>query len=96
MALKQFLKKIVIYSENSEVYFLVTEAKYCLKSSATIFKQLEGGASNLLIILNLHFEPMKIRTLSAPQNDRLNLSFVADILVAGEKMTRKGRKMAIY
>ena len=29
MALNQFLKKIVKYSENSGVYFLVTKAKHC-------------------------------------------------------------------
>ena len=29
------------------------------------------------------FEPIKIQTHSAPQNDRLNLSFVKDIYVDG-------------
>ena len=33
--------------------------------------------------------------LSAP-HDRWNLSFVEEILEVGEKMTRKGRKTAIY
>ena len=28
------------------------------------------------------FEPMKIRTLSAPQNDRLNLIFVKDMNIS--------------
>ena len=31
------------------------------------------------------FETIKIPTCSAPQNDRLNLSFVKDIHVIGEK-----------
>jgi hypothetical protein len=35
-------------------------------------------------------------TCLAPQNDRLNFSFVKEILVCGEKMTRNGRKTAIY
>ena len=29
------------------------------------------------------FEPIKVKTCSAPQNDRLNFSFVKDICVVG-------------
>ena len=39
--------------------------------------------------------PIKVQTCSASQNDRLNLSFVKDIHVIAEKMTRRGLKMAI-
>ena len=39
------------------------------------------------------FEPIKIQTCSAPQNDRLIFSFVKDIKVGVEKMTRNCRKM---
>ena len=35
------------------------------------------------------------QTCSAPQNDRLNLSFVKDMNVVGKKMARNGRKTAI-
>ena len=42
------------------------------------------------------FEPIKIQTYLAPQNDRLNLSFVKDNHVVGKKMARYGRKMAFY
>ena len=42
------------------------------------------------------FEPIMMENLSAPQNDHLNPSFVKYILVVGEKMTKKGRKIAIY
>ena len=42
------------------------------------------------------FWPIEIQTHSAPQNDRLNLSFVKDIYDNAEKMARKGRKMVIY
>ena len=38
------------------------------------------------------FEPIMINTCSAPQNDRLNLSFVKD----SGKLARNGQKMAIY
>ena len=42
------------------------------------------------------FEPIKIWTCSAPQNDRLNLSFVKDIHVGAKTMARNGRITAIY
>ena len=42
------------------------------------------------------FEPIEVQTRSAPQNDRLNLSFVKDIYVDGGKLARNGRKMTIY
>ena len=42
------------------------------------------------------FDPIRIHTHKAPQNDRLNLSFVKDIYVVAKKMTRNGCKMAIY
>ena len=41
------------------------------------------------------FEPVKIATLSAHQNDRLYLSFVKDIYAVGKTLARNGRKMAI-
>ena len=40
------------------------------------------------------FDSIKIQTPLAPQNDRQDLSFVKDIYVVGEKMTRNGGKMA--
>ena len=39
------------------------------------------------------FEPIKIQTHSAPQNDRLNFSFVKDITVVVKKMTRNRHEM---
>ena len=41
------------------------------------------------------FDPIKIYTHLAPQNDRLNLSFVKDIYVVAQKMARNDQKMAI-
>ena len=43
----------------------------------------------------LTFDPVEIQNCSASQNDRLNLSFLKDIYVVGEKMARNCRKMAI-
>jgi hypothetical protein len=42
------------------------------------------------------FEPIEVQTLSVPQNDRLNLSFVKDIHVDGGKLARNGGKTTIY
>ena len=42
------------------------------------------------------FDTIKIYTHLAPQNDRQNLSSVKDIYVVAKKMTRNGRKMAIF
>ena len=43
----------------------------------------------------INFGPIEVHTHSAPQNDRVNLSFVKDINVDGEKVARNGRKTAI-
>ena len=42
------------------------------------------------------FDQIKIQTHSAPQNDRLNFSFVKDIHVIVGKMARKDQKTANY
>ena len=39
------------------------------------------------------FEPIEVQTCSAPQNDRLNLSFVKNVNVHGGKLARNGQKM---
>ena len=38
------------------------------------------------------FEPIEVQTRSAPQNYRLNLSFVKDTYVDGRKLARNCRK----
>ena len=48
-----------------------------------------------LCICGITFEPNKISNCSAPQNDRLNHSFVKDINVVDNKIARNGCKMAI-
>ena len=47
------------------------------------------------VLFVIAFDPIKILTYWAPQNDRLNLSFVKDINLDGEKMTINSRKMLI-
>ena len=42
------------------------------------------------------FEQIEVQTCSAPQNERLNLSFVKDIYVDSGKLARNGRKTALY
>ena len=44
----------------------------------------------------INFEPIKIQTCLAPQNDCLILNFVKNIHVVANKMTRSGLKRAIY
>ena len=46
-------------------------------------------------ISGITFEPNKIQTCSAPQNESLNLSFVKDINVVSNKLARNCRKTAI-
>ena len=58
-----------------------------------MYKQQEMEIFALCVIT---FEPIKNQTCSAPQNDRLNLSFVKDSHVDGRKMARNGRKSVIY
>ena len=41
------------------------------------------------------FEPIKIQNCEAPQNDRLNLTFVKDGHIVGKKMAGNGHKTAI-
>ena len=50
----------------------------------------------ILTFYAITFEQIKMQKHSAPQSDRLNLSFVKDIKDNAEKMARKGGKMVIY
>jgi hypothetical protein len=51
---------------------------------------------NKIVIFVVGFDPIRIYTCLAPQNDRLNLSFVNDIHVdAMPKNDHKWSKMAI-
>ena len=49
----------------------------------------------LFVFCVITFQPIEVQTCSAPQNDRLNLSFVKDIYVDGGKLARDGPKTAI-
>ena len=54
--------------------------------------------TNFLFCVLCHiitFEPIGVQSSSAPQIDRLNLSFVKDTYVDGRKVARNGRKTAI-
>ena len=42
------------------------------------------------------FDPIKIQTCLAPQNDRQLLSFVKYTYVVAKQMTTKGQKMAFF
>ena len=49
----------------------------------------------ILAFYAIAIEPIEIQKCSAPQNDRLDLSFLEDIYVYAEKLTRNCRKTAI-
>ena len=52
---------------------------------------------NILTIKNvIAFNPIKIQTCLAPQNDRQDLSFVKDTYVDAKQMTTKGQIMAFF
>ena len=50
----------------------------------------------VFFIFVITFEPKKIQTRLAPQNDRLNLRFVKYIHVVGKTITRSGLKTSIF
>ena len=50
----------------------------------------------ILTFYAIIFESIKIQKRSAPQNDRLNLSFVKDTHGNAKKMARKCGKMVVY
>ena len=52
-------------------------------------RRLEVTASFAFCVIT--FEPIKVQTCSAPQNDCLNLSFVKDIVVDCGKLAINGR-----
>ena len=50
--------------------------------------------TEIFVFCVITFEPIDVQTHSAPQNDRLNLSFVKDMKVVVKEMVRNGRKTA--
>ena len=59
------------------------------------YKMAKKKEAEIFAFCVITFEPIKIKTCSAPQNDRLNFSFVKDIYVYGGKVARNGSKTAI-
>ena len=58
-------------------------------------KKMQKMAREIFAFCVITFEPINIQTHSAPQNNRLNFSFVENVHVVGKKMTRSGRKTDI-
>ena len=48
-----------------------------------------------LAFFDISDKPIKIQTLSAPQNDRLNLLFIKDMYVGAKKMAKNSLKIVI-
>ena len=97
---KSILYKVILYhvSQYAEVkcqtndYY--SKYTYCFPR-AHIVVVAENTEIKNLTFCAITFEPIKIWTHEAPQNDRLNFSFVTDIIVNGKKMSRNGCKMAV-
>ena len=63
---------------------------FCTKTYVCIF-----CVFCIFVLFVITFVPIKVLTCWAPQNDRLNLSFVKDKHVVTKKTARYGLKMAI-
>ena len=61
-----------------------------------IFTKSKKKRNETIVLRVITFEPIRIQTHSALQNDSLKLSFVKDVHVIGGKMARNGLKTAIY
>ena len=60
------------------------------------FRELAKSENYIFAFCVITFEQIEVQTLSAPQNDRLNLSFVKDGHTYGKKMARNDRTTVIY
>ena len=74
------------------INMLIHQTDYKIRDERTIFYYLVTSPFAFCVIT---FEPIEVQTRSAPQNDRLNLSFVKYNYVDGGKLARNGRKTAI-
>ena len=68
--------------------------KEILKFSVFSSKIGKHSCQKKIVLYVVAFDPNQIQTCSALQNDGLNLSFVKNINVACEEMTRNGCEMA--
>ena len=64
-----------------------------LEFSVFFFKSGKMQLLNFFVIHVVAFDSIKIQTCWAPENDLWNLSFVKDVNVVGDRMTRNGCKM---
>ena len=65
------------------------------KKISSFLQNHKNPETKIFVSCVITFEPMKIETRSAPQNNSLNLSFVKDIYTDGRKLARDVRKTAI-
>ena len=63
-------------------------------SFSRVFSKLKKVEMENFLSYAIAFDQIKILTCWAPQNDRLNLSFVKDVSVGSKKMTEKYYKIA--
>ena len=70
--------------------------KWVINFNFFFLQNWKNGNTTKIVIYAIAFEPIDIFIDWAHQNDRQNLSFVGAINAVGKKMTRNGRKTAIY
>ena len=62
--------------------------------SGIFFPKWKKMETKKFVFYSVAFDPIKIQTCLAPQNDCQQLSFLKDVSVVGKKMTRNDPKMA--
>ena len=67
-------------------------AFFKLKFSGFFLSKLKNTVFKQIVVYVVAFDPIKIQTCLAPQNECQHLSFVKDTYVVGEQMTKNGRK----
>ena len=67
----------------------ITKKRYFLQNH-------KNQETEILPFCVITFELIEVQTLSAPQNDFLNFSFVKDYKIVSKNTTRNGRKVDFY
>jgi hypothetical protein len=66
----------------------------CIRKEVTSYKIHTLVVTSSFVFYVITLDTIGVQTRSAPQNDRLNLSFVKDVY--GGKLARNGQKITIY
>ena len=76
-----------ICDADKQPFFTIKKKQKTLHKRSVFYKI--AKKTEIIAFCYIIFEPNKIQTRSAPQNKRLNLSFVKDIYIVGEKLLER-------